>query len=442
MLNPRFIDDMSWAMAEVYGATTDRILINLAKYFPMVKEGQPLPGSFQYQAQMLAKMGQVNRETAQIIIDTMGGADAALRQSLEAAIMEALKDVEPALRKAAQKGLLNGPGLLPPEVAPAQTQAFKAFYRQSADKLNMVNTVMLESTQEAYRATVADAAQRIQRSQSILNTEAGNAALGVSSYNQAMRDAVKRMCENNLTGFIDHAGHHWTPEAYAAMDIRTTMANTARAAVWERNETYGNDLYLVSSHAGARPLCYPWQGQVISRTNNERDVEDLDGNMIHVIAQSSTSYGQPAGLFGINCRHYPMEFIEGFTAINAEDISEEENERIYQLTQKQRGMERKLRGYRLDEETAKAQGDAEGAKRAHEAVRKQSAAIDDFCDKNGLPRRRAREYTPVNATWPDDKTYDPTTFPTATRDRIRDWYDNGGDDPPPSSMYLGPNKRR
>jgi hypothetical protein len=274
---------------------------------------------------------------------------------------------------------------------------------------------------------VADAAQKIQRTQSILNTEAGNAALGVSSYNQAMRDAVKRMCENGITGFIDHGDHHWTPEAYAAMDIRTTMANTARAAVWERNEAYGNDLYLVSSHAGARPLCYPWQGQVISRTDNARDVEDLDGNTVHVIAQSATSYGQPAGLFGINCRHYPLEFIEGFTAINAEDISEEENERIYQLTQEQRAMERKLRGYRLNEETLKAQGaDPEEIREAHAAVRKQSAAIDDFCEKNGLPRRRAREYTPVNATWPKKDTYDPTNFPTETRELIQEFFKSGG----------------
>lgn len=401
-MNPRFIDNMSWAMAEVYGAATDRILINMAKYFPYIEKDEEILGDFQYQAQMLAKMGQVNSETVKIIMDSLDGADAALRASLESAIMEALKDVEPALRKAAQKGLLNGPGMLPPEVAPAQTQAFKAFYRQSADKLNLVNTVMLESTQEAYRATVADAAQKIQRTQSILNTEAGNAALGVSSYNQAMRDAVERMCENGITGFIDHGNHHWTPEAYAAMDIRTTMANTARAAVWERNETYGNDLYLVSSHAGARPGCYPWQGQVISRTDNARDVEDLDGNTVHVIAQSATSYGQPAGLFGINCRHYPMEFIEGFTAISAEDIPKEENERIYQLTQEQRAMERKLRGYRLNEETLKAQGASpEEIREAHAAARKQSSAIDDFCEENGLPRRRAREYTPVNATWPE-----------------------------------------
>ena len=61
-MNPTFLDSMSWEMAEVYGAITDQILINLAKHFPYFDKDK-LPGtSFAYQAKMLAQMGQVNRE--------------------------------------------------------------------------------------------------------------------------------------------------------------------------------------------------------------------------------------------------------------------------------------------------------------------------------------------------------------------------------------------
>ena len=256
-MRPAFLDRMSWAMAEVYGACTDRILVNLAKYFPYIKDSDQVSGSFEYQARLLAQMGQVNRETERIIIESLGGADEALRNALEAAIMDALKTEEPRLQKAAEQGLLNGPGFLPPEVSPNQMQAFQAYYQQSADKLNLVNTVMLESTEDAYRATVADITARIQRTQSILNRAAGEVVTGVSSWNQAMREGVNRMVENGITGFIDHGGHHWSTEAYVAMDVRTTMFNTSRAAIWERAESYGADLYQVSSHNGARPLCYP-----------------------------------------------------------------------------------------------------------------------------------------------------------------------------------------
>lgn len=297
-MRPAFLEQMSWAMAEVYGAVTDQILINLAHYFPYIKDESEVKGAFEYQARMLAQVGQVNKETVAIIAKNLAGADEALKQTLEAAILDALKNEEPALRKAAMNGMLYGQGFLPPEVTPNMMQAFQMYYKQSADKLNLVNTVMLESTQNAYTATVSDIANKIQRTQSILNTETGKVVTGVSTYNQAMRSGVKRMVENGLTGFIDHGGHHWSPEAYVAMDVRTTVFNTARAAVLERNEQYGNDLYQVSTKNGARPLCYPWQGKVIARYGPHGSTTDLDGNTIEVYAQDETSYGQAAGLFG------------------------------------------------------------------------------------------------------------------------------------------------
>ena len=416
---------MSWAMAEVYGVVTDRIMVNLARYFPYIKDADEVQGSFAYQTRMLAQMGQVNRETVGIIAQSLDGADDALRQALEAAIMDALSKEEPKLRKAAQKGLLQGAGMLPPEVTPNQMQAFQAYYKQSADKLNFVNTVMLESTQEAYRATVADVANRIQRTQSIMNVGAGEVVTGVSAWNTAMHDAVQKMVKNGLTGFIDHAGHKWSPEAYAAMDIRTTMFNTARAAVWERAEGYGADMYQVSSHNGARPLCYPWQGKVISRSDWTGEVEDLDGNKVHVYAQSETSYGEAAGLFGVNCRHYPMTFIPGFSVIRGEPQDPEENAEAYALSQEQRGLERKLREEKRDLAVMKAQGAGEDEIRAQrERVNRASAQIEDFCDEHDLPRRRNRESAPVKATFPQDGSYDPTTFSTEQRERMREWFRN------------------
>ncbi|MBO5970474.1 MAG: hypothetical protein J6S14_18485 [Clostridia bacterium] len=402
-MNPAFLDEMSWRMAEVYGSVTDRILVNLARHFKRIKPGEPIPGAFEYQARMLAQIGQVNRETAQIILDSLGGADEALRDCLNASIMDALKNEEPKLRKAAEKGLLLGGGFIPPEVEPNQLQAFQAYYRQSADKLNLVNTVMLESTEAAYRATVSDVVTRISNTQGILNAATGEVVTGVSSWNSAMHNAVKKMVDNGLTGFIDHGGHHWSPEAYVAMDIRTTVFNTARAAIWERADDFGSDLYQVSSHNGARPLCYPWQGKVISRTDNSRTVEDLDGNKIHVYAQSETTYGEAAGLFGINCQHYPMTFIPGLSTLRGEPQNEEANEKAYAESQEQRRLERKLRAEKRDLAVLKAQGATdEEIKAQAERVRAASADIDDFCDATGRARRRNREYTPVNASFPEE----------------------------------------
>ena len=375
-MNPRWIEEMSWQMGEVYAAVTDRILINLARHFPYIAEGATPGGSWDYQIRKLAELGQVTRETEAIILESMKGADAALADLLEKTIWESIKKVEPDLRKAAEKGLLLGEGFLPPETAPNMTQAFKAFYQQSADKLNLVNTVMLESTQQAYRATVADIAVRMENAQGILNTATGEVVTGVSSLNQAVRDAVQKMVDNGITGYIDHGDHHWSPEAYVTMDIRTTLANTAREAVTEQMHEYGCDLFVVSYHDGARP--------------------------VHVYALNETSYGEAAGLFGVNCGHYKIPFIPGFSKPRQPEQTEEQNAKEYEQSQEQRALERKYRYAKRDLMTAKARGDEEEITRQKLRVKNARTELNDFCEETGRARRSAREQTPIKAEWPDE----------------------------------------
>lgn len=395
------LDDLSWKMAEVYASVTDRIMINLAKYFPFIKKPEQMQSAFSFMAQKLAQIGDVIKETINIIADTLAGADEALRNVLEESITDTLRTEEPKLKKAAEQGVL--PNIGAPEPAPRQMHAFQQTYEESAERLNHVNTVMLESTEWAYQATVSDIASRIARTQEILDEESTDVIRGVDAWNKAMKDAVQKMVDNGLTGFVDHGGHKWSPEAYAAMVIRTEMFKASREAVWERAEQYGNDIYQVSSHNAARPLCYPWQGKLISRTNQSRDVKDLDGNTIHVYAQSETTYGQPAGLFGVNCKHYPMTFIPGFSTLKGEPQPPEENDKAYAESQRQRQLERRLREEKRDLEVLKAHGaDKASLQAQRERIREASSDIAIFCEETGRTRDRTRETAPVIATWPDE----------------------------------------
>ena len=387
-------------MGEVYAAVTDEILVNMARHFKLMTEGNSPSGAWEYQTLKLAEMGQVNQETEAIILKHLGDADGALRYVFEESIRDGLKNAEPALRKAAEKGFTRKASV--PELAPNQMQAFRAFYNQSSDKLNLVNTVMLDSTQQAYQATVSDIVGRMQRTQGILNTETGEVVTGVTSMNKAVRQGVRKMVDNGITGFIDHGGHHWSPEAYVTMDIRTTMANTAREAVFERQEEYGSELFQVSHHDGARPLCYPWQGKVISRNGWSGEVEDDEGNAVHVTPLEETSYGEPAGLFGINCGHYPIPFFPGFSRIRPPDQDEEANAKEYKESQQQRALERDLRNEKRELAVMKAQGAPEDEIKAQkQRVSNARDNLDAFCDKTGRARRSGREGTPINATFPD-----------------------------------------
>ena len=425
VIRPSFIDNMSWEMAEVYGAITDQILINLAKYFPYWKTSNVPKSAFEYQATMLAQMGQVNRETINIIRNGLKGANSALTNCLEQAIIEAVKKSEPDLLKAVKQGILKPAGI--PVVSPNQTRAFSLYYQQAAQKLNLVNTVMLESTKQAYQATVSDIVNRVQATQTALDIGAGEVVTGVSSWNQAVRHSIERMKQNGITGFIDHGNHKWSAEAYTAMDIRTTMANTARAAVWETNQDFGNDLYLVSYHNGARPGCYDWQNKVVSANDRSGVTYDLDGNEIPFIPQSSTSYGDPAGLFGINCKHYPIPFIPGVSLIRGEPQSPEENKKTYEESQQQRALEREIREQKRDLLMMKAQGATDEEIKAQRAkIRATDDKIDKFCDETGRTRRQDREGVYTKRSFPDKDTYDVSTFERTQKEQIDKYFNNGG----------------
>lgn len=399
-MNPHMINNMSWAMSDVYASVTDALLENLARHFKFIKDGGQITGSWEYQVRKLAEIGQVRRESVAIIMAKLGETDQALQGMLIRAIEEGLKTADPVLKKAAEKGLLT---MTPPTLSPNQMQAFRYYYNQSADKLNLVNTVMLESTEEAYRATVADIATKIDTTQKILNDASGKVITGVDSFNKVQHDAVRRMVDNGLTGFIDHGGHHWSPEAYVAMDTRTTMTNTARAAVWEQSEAAGVELYQVSWHDGARPLCYPWQGKVISRNGRTGTVEDDEGNKVTVHAESEIeSFKYGGGLFGVNCGHYPIPFIPGFSRIREPRQNEEENAKEYAESQQQRALERKVREEKRELEVMKAQGATQEQIDAQKLrVRNANAQLTEFCDSTGRARQPGRTSTPINATFPD-----------------------------------------
>ena len=432
-MHPAFLDNMSWEMAEVYGAITDQILINLARYFPFYEYVDDLPTSaFTYQAQMLAQMGQVNKQTIQIIRNGLSDADLALQGVLEQAVIDAVKTAEPELLEAVKKGVFAMPTT--PVVAPNQMRAFQLYYEQAADKLNLVNTVMLESTQSAYQQAVSDVvaeielADRLNRTQIALDSATGEIVTGVSSWNQAIKHATDRLKDGGITGFIDHAGRQWSAEAYVAMDMRTTVFNTGRAATWETNQNFGNDLYVVSYHNGARPLCYPWQNKVISSMDSSRKVVDLDGNEIQVIPQSQTSYGQAAGLFGINCKHYPTPFIPGVSVIEGQPQDPEANAKTYAESQQQRGLERKLREEKRDLQMLKAQGASEEDIAKQQAkCRQTSADIDEFCKSTGRARHRDREAVYTKREFPDADRYDVSQFEKDQKKLIDDYYKSGGE---------------
>ena len=371
------------SVVRVYERCVDELLVNLAKHFNVSATGNT--ASWNYEIMMLSKLGAVRRESAAIIAKMVAAGEPAIEEAVRAAMIEAIEENEPDLKKAALNGLLNDVQM---DAIDGIQSRLQAFSRQAKSQLNLVNTTMLESTADAFRQGVSaanDIIKQMNAAQDVLNVQTGMVHLGTKTHQEALRAAVKAMSDAGITGFIDRAGRKWSAEAYVRMNIQTTCGRAANQAVMDRNASYGNDIVWPRTNATARPGCYPWQGQLISMSNVPRDVQDGKGESRHVYAASETTYGQPAGIWGINCHHFPMNvFIPNYSYVRGEEnkLPQAENDRLYQLTQEQRRLERRVRYAKRDAAMYKAAGDEVLSDHYSLIARARSAKLREFVKQN------------------------------------------------------------
>ena len=291
MLTPQKIQDLADPVEEIYRHIVDELLINIGKHI----RAPTWTHTAAWEIQKLAELGQLTQENAEIINRWIAEIPEAVRETMEATRAAALDRIERQMQQAAEAGYVT------PPVTDSTVQVLQDYAAQAEDRFNMVNTTMLNSTIEQYTRAVtltAEDVARAEATQRILNDAAGSLISGAETRRQAVNRAIQQIADEGLTGFIDRAGRSWTPEAYVNMVMRTTVHNTAIQATRARMEDFGTDVFQVSSHAGARPGCYPYQGKFYSWGNREGEIQLGDGSVVRYEALNRTTYGQPAGLFG------------------------------------------------------------------------------------------------------------------------------------------------
>ena len=382
---------LSEPIEEAYLEAVDRLILNIAKH---LKSGTAIRTAG-WEIQRLQEMGQLTAENAKIINAAIKQIPEIIKNTLDEVSRIALEDIDKAIAEAIAKGLI--------EQAPTDnvTGLLDDLARQAIDQMNLVNTVMLQSSQSAYLQAVQgvvrwenQALAGVEKNavQSLMNTSATSVLTGAETRRVALKKAIQQLNRSGIYGFVDRAGRHWSPEAYVNMDIRTTVHNAAVQSIRTRQEDYGSDVFQVSTHAGARPLCYPWQGKFLSWGNQGGTFTDGNGRKRSYISINETSYGEPAGLFGINCGHYPMPQIPGVTIPQSPDkMSKEENDRIYRESQTQRYLERQIREAKREKAAYEAAGLFAAAKDMDAVIRQRQADMRAFIDETGRARRYDRE---------------------------------------------------
>ena len=362
-----------------------QILLNIARHLQGWE--QPIDTDT-WLLQKLAELGRLNQENIKLIAKMSGLSQTAAERMLNAAAEDAIKNIDPGLRYLARQGLTDEAVAV--KKSDNVRQVMKDYRKQAKDTLNMCNTNMLYKANEKYRGLINNIAQE---ARNILNSGATGVVNGTESRQQAVRRCIRQLNEKGIPAFVDKRGREWTPEAYVNMAMRNTAKNTADEVQNARIQDAGCNLIQIDSHSGARPKCAKDQGKVFDLNNGSGYTEDLRGKRISYYPWSSSSYGEPDGILGINCRHHKWPFVPGVSIqryFPTENM--DANDKLYKQTQVQRALEREVRKQKRECMMLDAAGDAEGFEEASVKLKSKEAQLKDYVSKHkDLRRRKDRE---------------------------------------------------
>ena len=388
-LTPNDILAISEPIEQIYTRTVDELLINIARHFQI----SGWERTRYWEIKKLSEMGALTKESAAIIAKNTNMLPSEIEKAFLQVSEKACLDIDPQLREAQAKGIIQG---VESDATSSilMRQMVQGYVDQATDTMNMINTTMLESTRQAYLKGVTTAVNTamLDEAKAVLESEALAVVTGAETRVRAIRKAMNAITATGIAGFYDRSGRGWSPEAYAAMVVRTTAHNAAISAVRTRQKEFGGgDIFQVSSHPAARPLCYPYQGKFFSWSTSG-EFTDGAGHTHKYDFIENSSYGEPAGLFGINCGHHPIPMIPNFSyPQDGPTETEAENAKEYEESQKQRAYERQIREAKRDLEIAKATGDEDAIKAAKQKVAQKQANMRAFTKETGRARRYDRE---------------------------------------------------
>lgn len=264
---------------------------------------------------------------------------------------------------------------------------------QSEDMIQILTDTYQRTNAEIrnFTRTTAKASQK--RLVDVLDTTHFKVMSGATSYTQAVKEAINDIA-NHQTKVYYPTGHVDTIETAVLRAVRTGVGqasgNMSIQGMIERDW----DLIRVSSHIGARygdggenpGNHFWWQGKLYSRTGKTPG---------YPLFEEATGYGTGEGLCGWNCRH---SFGPGDPEHNPfKEFDSEENKKVYDLSQKQRKAESRIRNTKLkllgfraaieatEDKELKATLSDEYTKAAL-LLRKQNTFYIDFCEENGLKK--------------------------------------------------------
>lgn len=325
MLSPDYLESISDDILKIYDQLEDSILKDVIR---RIVKTDYVTDTAKWQLEQLQNSGMVYQDAMTQISKITGKSDAELKSLFEEAAVENLK-YDNEIYQAA------GLTAIPLSQSPAMLQMLTAGLTKTSGTLRNLTmttataaqTAYINASNLAYMQVSSGAFSRTEAIKNAIRQAAwqGSSVLYPSGHVDQLDVAVRRA---TLTG------------------VNQTMANVSIANM----ENMGTDLVQVTAHSGARPSHAEWQGKVYSLSGTTEKYGDF---------YKETGYGTGDGLCGWNCRHNFYPFIEGideemYSASDLEKLNEAKYEyngkkyTEYEVTQRQRAMERNIRQTRRE----------------------------------------------------------------------------------------------
>ena len=196
---------------------------------------------------------------------------------------------------------------------------------------------------------------------------------------QAQAMAWRVFVSQGITGFTDRAGRDWSLSAYVEMAVRTAATRAYNDSHLRRMRALGVEYFTVPDTGRPCPKCFPWQGRVLTATRIENPVVPVAGTIADAAA---------AGLWHPACRHPLTAFYPSVTVLPEPREWTAEDQRLYDLTQRQRRLELAVRKAKRQAEYALT---PEARQEATARVRRAQANVRQFITETGFLRDTRRE---------------------------------------------------
>ena len=166
-------------------------------------------------------------------------------------------------------------------------------------------------------------------------------ATGAQDYNSAIRQATKGLAEKGIVSIDYESGRSTSMEAAVRRNVMGAMGTMQEQISQQNHDDLGCDGWEISAHGASAPDHEPIQGKQYSDAAYQR----LNNSLIRRIGTLNCGHAAFPIILGVNEPQYSDAELEQFRQENEKGIDYEgKHYTMYEATQRQRKLERAIRG--------------------------------------------------------------------------------------------------